>query len=84
MTEKNILSAFEKSGIVPFNPEIVLGKVTLLNDTPDLRPASLKSNTSSLSDSDIDKIRAMFREAVSENNERIARKLQNRIVSLQA
>jgi len=84
MSKKNILSTFEKTGIISFNPEKVLAKVTLqLGDIPDLRPTSSKSNTSSLSDSDIDKIRVMFRAVISKNDKRMGRKLQNRVISLQ-
>ena len=84
MTEKNILSTFEKTSIVPFNPSKVLGKIILdPSKIPDLgRPLSSGSNQSTLSESDIIKIRAIFKVVVAENNNRMVRKLQRRMVSL--
>ncbi|RDI78219.1 hypothetical protein Vi05172_g11826 [Venturia inaequalis] len=88
MTTKNILSAFEKTSIVPFNPGKVISKISIdFDNIPVLeRPSSAKSNEStlSLSESNVSKIRAMFQVAIQEDNPRMARKLQNSMVSLQA
>lgn len=84
MSEKNILSAFNKSGFVPFDPSMVLNKIPLnLSDIPDLqRPSSMTSDKSTLSESDIIKIRAMFSVALAENNDRMVRKQHNHMLSL--
>lgn len=60
MTPKNVLGAFEKTGITPLNPSKVLTKVTL-EDVPNLqRPSISRSSSSALSESDIQNIRVMF------------------------
>jgi len=84
MTEKNIQGAFKKTGLVPFNPDVVLGIITL--KTVDLPPSgSLSrpgSSRSALSDEDWRKLRELVKEAVSSKDNSTIKKLENTVISL--
>ncbi|RDI78214.1 hypothetical protein Vi05172_g11830 [Venturia inaequalis] len=78
MTPKNVLSAFEKTGISPFNPSKVLTKV-ILQEIPDLRPSSSHSVSSIFSENDVRKIRVLFQEISSKYHDKKQAKLLSKI-----
>ena len=73
-TEKNILSGWLKSGLHPFEPEVVLKKVDLQhhNESPE-RPNNTHSPASTLTPSDWRKTRAIIRTARDPVTRKLAR-----------
>ena len=76
---KTILSAFEKCGLHPFNPQRVLAR---FEQTPDDRPSSSDSTGSVLSASDWRKIERLLREVVSNVYDTRSRQLSHTIHSI--
>lgn len=83
MSEKNVYGAFEKSGIVPFNPEAVL---SILEFKPIHLPTEERpsSKESALSEDDWRRFRRIVQEVTSSKESKKIKKLENTVLSLHA
>ena len=77
--ERDVLSGWEKTGLQPFNPNIVLDQVT-----PDERPSTGTTGSSAVSNLDWKGVRGLVHSAVGMSITKEARKLVKTVDQLQA
>lgn len=85
MTEKNIKSAFQKTGIAPFDPSVVLGIVELKAvhlPEPTGTVSRPGSGRSALSTEDWRVVRRLVKDATSSHDAAKIKKLENTVISL--